>query len=438
MCGICGIYNTNSSKVDINALKKMNSYMVNRGPDDEGYYSEDQFGFAMRRLSIIELKTGKQPIFSNDKRYVVTFNGEIYNYLELRKDLIKRGYIFYTNSDTEVIANMFQYNGVRSFRELNGMFAIAIWDREKRRLFLVRDRIGIKPLFYYYNDRSIAYSSHLLSLARHSNSTKLISQESLLEYLAFSYVPIPRTIFKNIWKIEPGTYIQVNRKGIISKEVYWDPKDIYQRDEQPEKILAEELDHLIENSISIQKRSDVPIGTFLSGGFDSSTVVAKLSNQLDHKLKTFTITFEHGINEAEQAKKIARLYDTNHTHVLSGREDIITALPRIIEHMDEPLSDNSIFPTYILSEIAVQNGVKVIFNGTGGDELFYGYPRYNNRYILNKSIHSYPKIVRQIVSVVLSGINKNVSEIFNNPAFDYYRSISGIDMRALNKLFREK
>jgi len=343
--------------------------MTHRGPDDEGYFFGNGAGLGMRRLAIIDIEGGHQPITSEDGRYVVILNGEIYNYVELREKLILRGHRFTTESDTEVLVHLFEDAGPDCVKELNGMFAFAIWDNLQKEVFVFRDRIGIKPLYYSLDTKSFVFASDLSAIkgAGYSNG---INFESFLSYIGASYVSHPDTIYQNVQKLEPGHFLKVSGSGRVSKVKYWEVSEFETLDLARIEDYQEEVLALLRDSIRLQKRSDVPIGTFLSGGLDSSCVVALLSEQLDRPVRTFSAGFEGGVDELPYARMISERFGTDHTEIRISGEEIPAILPEIIERMDEPIYDNALVPTLLLSKLALKNGVKVILNGTGGDELF--------------------------------------------------------------------
>jgi asparagine synthase (glutamine-hydrolysing) len=438
MCGICGIYNFNKRPVDLIDIKKMNNSMISRGPDDFGELIDSNFGFGMRRLSIIDIENGKQPIFSNNKRFKIVFNGEIYNYRELRFELEKKGYFFKTKSDTEVIANLFQDKGINSFIKLNGMFAISVWDSFSRTLYLARDRVGIKPLYYYLNNnKNFYFCSSLDGILKVLKKEMTIDDNSFYNYLAFSYVPHPLSIYKNVKKLEPGKVLIVEKSGTIKKYKFWNTESIKKYNDNGEQ-KSERLIELLKESIKIQMRSDVPIGTFLSGGFDSSSIVALMSAQLNRPIKTFTINFENGIDESKVANLVAKKFNTDHTTLNIERYHMKTVLNDVFQNLDEPMSDNSIFPTYLLSKLVKDQGLKVILNGTGGDELFGGYLRYLNKNIMGYPLQDLPNSFLKMTGTILSLFNSNIGESVKSPSYQFYKSISGLNIESLSYLLKDK
>lgn len=437
MCGICGIINFDKRPVARKSLKLMNDTMINRGPDDEGYFLKGHFGFAMRRLSIIDLESGKQPMKSSNGRFHIVFNGELYNYIELRQELIKKNYHFSTNSDTEVVINYFQEKGIEGLNDLNGMFAIAIWDNVNEQLILIRDRVGIKPIYYASINGSFTFCSTLDGINTINNKNINISYSSLLQFLSFSYIPYPNSIFENVYKVKPGHYLIVDGSGKIEEKEYWS-KNLLKYNYSNTRNYKENIYHLLQDSVRIQKRSDVPIGTFLSGGLDSSAVVAFLSQNVDGPINTFSIGFEDGLNELPLAKKVSGKFNTNHHEVYVKPNEMLNILPEIVENLDEPLSDNSLFPTYYLSKIAVENGIKVILNGTGGDELFGGYHRHLPPDLKRKILYKIPINIRNLIGRIVDNQTSDKIETILNPGFDFYRGISGISLEFLGSILYEK
>ena len=379
MCGINGIFNLNGSPVDKDILLGMNSKMTHRGPDDEGCYVDKNIGLSVRRLSIIDIQGGHQPISNEDGRYWIVFNGEIYNYVELRLKLENKGHIFKTRTDTEVVIHLYEDMREGCLDELNGMFTFAIWDSYERGLFVASDRLGIKPLYYSKNHDSLCFSSELKSLLM-LNSDNSIDYSSYLMYLALLYVPYPKSMIKNIFKLEPATYLNINDKGDLVKKSYWGINKLKTLEEINENECKETFLSILSDAMEIQTRSDVPVGTFLSGGLDSSCVVAMLSRmQNKNVIKTFAVGYEgHFIDERPYALQVSQRYGTEHEELCLTKKDIVNNLERIVWYMDEPIGDTAAIPTFLLSEMARQSGVKVILNGTGGDEVFGGYSRYIN------------------------------------------------------------
>ncbi len=375
MCGICGIYNFTGAPVEQQLIEAMNESMVLRGPDDSGTYIKDFFGMAMRRLSIIDLVGGHQPISNEDGTIWVIQNGEIYNYIELRQDLEQRGHLFVTDSDTEVLVHLYEEYGLEAVNRLNGMFAFALWDLKKKRLWLVRDRLGIKPLVYFEHAGGLVFASNLLALAKHPAFTKEIDRDSLLLYFSLAYVPTPRTIWKQAKKIPPGHWMIVEN-GQCQLKKYWHPESVLSSVGNSIEFV-EEATSILNQSTELHSRSDVPVGTFLSGGIDSSLVTALFCKHSEQEINTFTMNFVgKSDNGSSFAQIVADQYRTkHHLHSLSLSTALET-LAELVPLMDEPMADSAIVPSYLLSRAAQANGIKVVLCGAGGDELFGGYQRH--------------------------------------------------------------
>jgi asparagine synthase (glutamine-hydrolysing) len=380
MCGITGILNYNQAPINKEHLLYMNQAMVLRGPDDSGYYIDHNFGMAMRRLSIIDLDGGQQPIANETSTIHVVLNGEIYNYLELRTDLEKRGYHFSTQSDTEVLVHLYEEYGTNAVQYLNGMFAFAIWDAPRKRLWVVRDRLGIKPLVYFESSHGFVFASDLNALARHPAFIKDVDMDSLLMFLTLAYIPTPRTIWKNAKKLPPGHWILIEKNNLIVKK-YWQLNPLSQSKYNQEDYI-EKIDELFHQSIELRGRSDVPVGTFLSGGLDSSSITALFCQRSNKNIHTFCMDFEgKDFNEGYFAQRVANRYNTIHHPLSLNLSQALAELDELLPLMDEPMADSAIIPSYILSKNARQNNIPVMLSGAGGDELFGGYGRhYPNKY----------------------------------------------------------
>ena len=376
MCGIYGVLELRPShRPAEELLAKMGQVMVHRGPDDYGHYCDGPLALGMRRLSIIDVEGGHQPIANEDQTVWVVCNGEIYNYRELRAELEKKGHTFGTNSDTEVIVHLYEEIGVNVFTRLRGMFAVAIWDLQQHRLILGRDRLGKKPLYLSRNPNSLLFASTIKALLQDATISKELNFSALNEYLALGYVPAPLTLFKEIEKILPGHYV-ICERGQISQHRYWDV-DPEKLEDRPEEEWVERVREKLLESIRIRLVSDVPLGAFLSGGIDSSAIVAAMAGMTDQPVKTYSIGFEgedRFYNELPYAGIVARFFGTDH-HEIVVRPDAAKLLPKLIECMDEPMADSAFITTFLVSQLAAQS-VKVILSGVGGDELFGGYRRY--------------------------------------------------------------
>jgi asparagine synthase (glutamine-hydrolysing) len=380
MCGICGVVSLNGGDVEPTMLESMNETLVHRGPDSAGTFRDGGVGLAARRLAIIDLAGGDQPITNEDGSIVVVQNGEIYNYRELRAELERRGgHRFSTQSDTEVLVHLYEEHGARFVNRLRGMFAIALWDGNERRLVLARDRFGIKPLYYRLRRESLSFASELKALLRQPDFSSEIDLDALDAYLAFSFVPAPLTIFREARKLPPGNLLiwEENGGAGVRIERYAEarpvPFDEVRRED--EESLADELRTRLRDSVRMHLIADVPVGVLLSGGVDSSMIAALAAEESSERVSTFTIGFEErGFDEREPARLIAERYGTDH-HELVLRPDAAQLLPELVETFDEPFADHSAIPTYLVSKLA-RGHVKVALSGEGGDELFGGYNYY--------------------------------------------------------------
>lgn len=375
MCGIYGVVDLKQLESGQELLARMGRVLVHRGPDDEGYYVGNGVAFGMRRLSIIDLEGGHQPISNEDQTIWTVCNGEIYNFKELRENLEKKGHIFRCHSDTEVIVHLYEQEGVAFLKHLRGMFALTLWDAKHSRLILARDRLGKKPLYIYREPHRILFASEIKSILQAQDVPRRLNLKVLHEYLALGYVPAPWTLLEGIQKLLPGHYLMVEGDKIEDRE-YWDTRfsGIQARSEGEWIELVREK--LIE-SIRIRLISDVPLGAFLSGGIDSSTIVAIMARLVDQPVKTYSIGFEgkdRYYNELPYARIVSKAFGTDH-HEIIVQPRVSELLPRLIWHMDEPVADSAFITTYLVSELASKS-VKVILSGVGGDELFGGYRRY--------------------------------------------------------------
>jgi len=375
MCGICGIYNYGSGlPVTREALKAMNDLIVHRGPDDEGYYAHENVGLAMRRLSIIDLSTGHQPISNEDGTLWIVFNGEIYNFQELREGLLARGHKFKTRSDTEVILHLYEEKGADFPKELRGMFAVAIWDKKKQRLVLARDRMGKKPLYYAVTPSFIAFASELRCLLAVPGMPRDIDLKAVDSYLTLQYIPSPMSVFKSARKLEPA-HTLVFEKGNIKTVRYWNLPLGEKKLALPVEELKERLRAELAEAVKIRLISEVPLGAFLSGGIDSSVVVALMAKASAEPVKTFSIGFKEAeFSELGYAKQVARMYGTNHTEFVV-EANMASVLEKLAWHYSEPYADSSALPSYFVSR-ETRKAVTVALNGDGGDENFGGYIRY--------------------------------------------------------------
>ena len=378
MCGICGLADARGNAPDPRVLEAMSATLVHRGPDDSGQSVTGCVGLAARRLSIIDLAGGHQPIANEDGRVTVVQNGEIYNHEELRRELAAAGHRFATRCDTEVMVHLFEELGDGFAERLRGMFAAAIWDARANRLVLARDRFGIKPLFYWEQPGGgLAFASELKALMAHPEFEARLDMRALESLLAFNSIPGPLTIFEGVRKLQPGHLLSWSPGGAVELRGYARaapaPADAL-RDDSP-RALADELRERLRDSVRAHLVSDVPVGVLLSGGVDSATLAALAAQESGERLRTFTIGFrERSFDELERARLVAERYDTDH-HELVVDPDVEDVLTRLAEVFDEPLADSSALPTYLVSELASRH-VKVALSGEGGDELFGGYHTY--------------------------------------------------------------
>ena len=377
MCGICGLVSLDgASGPDPAALAAMNEALAHRGPDSDGSVIDGPCGLAMRRLSIIDLAGGDQPIASEDGRICVIQNGEIYNYRELMDGLRARGHSFSTQSDTEVLVHLYEERGAAFVEDLRGMFTVALWDAGEGRVVLARDRFGIKPLYYRVADGTLSFASELKALLRQPGFSREIDPAALEAFLAFNSIPAPLTIFKQAWKLPPGHLLIAERGEVsISRYARPSPAPADQLRTEDEEALAEELRGRLRDSVRAHLVSDVPVGVLLSGGIDSCALTALAAAESGYQVSTFSIGFEEGsFDELDRARLVAERYGTDH-HELVLRPDAVDLLPRLVEAFDEPFGDSSALPTYLVSELAADT-VKVVLSGEGGDELFGGYYTY--------------------------------------------------------------
>lgn len=393
MCGIVGIY-TKRGIADAETIRAMTSVLVHRGPMDDGYLFGANVGLGMRRLSIIDIEGGHQPVYNEDRSIGVILNGEIYNYRELRIELIARGHRFYTMSDTEVIVHLYEEMGEAFLSLLNGMFAIALWDERAQRLLLARDRLGVKPLYYYEDAERLAFASELKALLQCRFVPRDIDLEAISDYLTLMYIRAPRSPFKAIRKLLPGHYLVIDASGARLVR-YWDLREHCEPTSLNEPALIEHIRWLLEDSVRLRMRSDVPVGAFLSGGIDSSTVVAYASANSPQPLDTFAVGFEGAdFDELGYARIVAKAFRTRHHETVVTVEDTIRHLPKLVWHLDEPNADSAIIPTYLVSKFAATK-LRVVLTGLGGDELFGGYPRYFDGYPIEHAYRRIPGALRQ-------------------------------------------
>ena len=375
MCGIAGILRLDDqANIDRPVLERMSSLLRHRGPDGEGFFSEGAIGFAHRRLSIIDLATGDQPMTSPDGSRVIIFNGEIYNYREIRAELQAKGCQFRTQSDTEVILQAYDIFGSQCVNHLNGMFAFAIWDKREQRLFIARDHLGIKPIYYWSNGTWFVFASEIKAFLAFPGFQVKLNRAALDEYLTFVYVLCEHTFFDGVKQVLPGHTVTVQNKRITTNK-YWDVT-FEQRAITASQAISE-LENLLDDAVRMQLVSDVPLGAFLSGGLDTSTIVAMAMRHASPGFKTFSVGFTESarFDELPFANIVASQFGTDHHQIVPSAKDFLDFFPKAIWHLDEPAVGPPAIPTFFVSRLARSKGVKVLLSGEGGDELFAGYPR---------------------------------------------------------------
>jgi len=405
MCGICGkIYRDTEKPIDQRIVQAMCRVIEHRGPDDDGFYFHKNVGMAMRRLSIIDLSTGKQPIYNEDRSIAIVFNGEIYNFLEIREQLIAKGHRFKTKGDTETIIHLYEEKGEDCVHDLRGMFGFAIYDSNKQKLMVARDRFGIKPIYYSLDDEKLLFGSELKSLLQDKTLKRDFDFFALNSYFSFMNTVAPDTIFKNVRKLLPGHYFTFER-GKLEIKKYWHFQIRPEAKVKSEIEYQQQLLELLKESVKIRLISEVPLGAFLSGGIDSSAVVALMSQVMDQPVKTFSIGFDFKeFDESGYAKQVAKLFETDH-HEYIIKPDATDIVDDLVWYLDEPFSDPSAIPTYFVSKIAREN-VTVVLTGDGGDEMFGGYPHYHAEMMLNS--------IGKIHPLLRNGIIKNLLKIIPN------------------------
>ena len=408
MCGIAGATRSMLGDNPGRVLNQMNEVMVHRGPDAGDVFYDNNIGLCHRRLSIIDLSDdGKQPMKNDDGRYVIVFNGEIYNFLELREELKEAGIKFRTSTDTEVLLYTYIEYGIDCLQKIRGMYAFTIWDKKKKELFLVRDRIGKKPLYYFYDGKNIAFASEIKSILQIPGINKKIDTTAVIDYLKYLYIPHPKSIYENIYKLEPGHFL-IYKDGEINIEQYWDI-DFSKPLSNNADDIAGQLLSIISDSVKTRLISDVPLGAFLSGGIDSSAVVALMAKIKSEPVKTCTIGFnESKYDESGYAKDFARQNHTEH-HEYNVKDEVASCIRKLVWHFDEPFADSSMVPTYHVSRLA-RESVTVALSGDGGDESFGGYEKYVTDQIENRVRNNVPKIMLNIMRMLSAGSEAGIGK----------------------------
>lgn len=412
MCGIVGIFKFGAVQPEIteSLIEDMRDRMTHRGPDDAGLYisPDGRLGLGHRRLSIIDLSAaGQQPMPNEDNTIWISFNGEIYNHRRLRKELIDKGHIYFSETDTETLVHLYEERGLDFVQSLEGMFSIAIWDSNQERLVLVRDRLGVKPLYYIQLPGQILFASEIKALLVHPAVVRDINEEALYHYLTFLTTPAPQTLFRGIEKLPAGHMLVCDKYGTTKVTRYWDAIIPTPTEEYSEEFCIERIRLLLTQAVEKRMMSDVPFGVFLSGGIDSSANVALMARMTD-RVRTFTVGFKDvdGFNELEYARQISQMFSTDHHEVMIGPEDVVEFLPDLIFHQDEPIADPVCVPLYYVSRLARQTNTTVVHVGEGSDEIFSGYSNYID--YLNIYERVWHKL-EQLPSLLRRGMGKMLS-----------------------------
>lgn len=410
MCGINGLVYKNAENADVQGIiGKMNQKIIHRGPDEDGFFVEHledkTIAFAMRRLSIVDLSTGKQPIFTEDRSKVIVFNGQIYNSEELKKTLVQKGFAFHTSSPAEVVLKLYEYFGLEAFKMLDGVFAFSIYDKILGKIFIARDFFGDKPLHYQYSEKSLIWASELKSIISVLDKKPEIDNKGLNLYFQLTYIPAPFTIYKGISKLESNSFIEydVNTNALKIHEIHSEKieKQQVSFDEAKKNVRK-----LVEESVSSRSVSDVSLGAFLSGGVDSSIISLCLSKQSDSKIDTFSIGFDKkSFDETEKSRLVANLIGSNHHEFVISEKDLTSHLDEILLNFDEPFADSSALPSYIVAS-KTADYVKVALTGDGGDEVFGGYNKYLIGGINQKYTSLVPRFLHQSVLKVANALTK--------------------------------
>jgi asparagine synthase (glutamine-hydrolysing) len=418
MCGICGFVEPEGVRPERALLERMNQRLFHRGPDGGGEWIQSRAAIAMRRLAIIDLSSGQQPMFNETGDIGIVFNGEIYNYHELRADLERHGHRFATQSDTESIVHLYEQYGVDGIARLNGMFAIAIWDSREQRLILARDRAGKKPLYYASLPDGVAFASELQSLLSYPGLSREIDVTAMDNYFTFGYVPAPLSIYRSIRQLPPG-HLLTWQNARLETQRYWRLRPA-KRTASSRAEAVDELYQLLEDAVRIRLYSDVPFGALLSGGVDSSLVVGLMSRQMGRKLKTFTVGFsESQFDESSHAAEVAKLFDTEHHNLRLGAPAVMEVLEKLVGHFGEPFADSSAIPTFLVSQLAREH-VTMALSGDGGDEVFGGYKSYRYHHLIDRyrnvpaSLRASVKLASKVFAGAAPGrLGRRVSRFVN-------------------------
>lgn len=420
MCGICGVweYGAAVGRVDVSLIRRMRDEMTHRGPDTSGelLFDQERGGFGFRRLSIIDLSdAGHQPMRACTGRQWLVFNGEIYNHLQLREQLENRGHVYHSQTDSETILHLYEEEGLELLNHLEGDYAIAIWDADREQLFLARDRIGVKPLYFYHQNGRFIFASEIKAILQHPAVTPEIDEESLYHYLTFLTTPPPNTLFSHIHKLPAGHFLTLDRAGELQVTQYWDalpPISTVGPEPSAESRQAEILS-LLRASIKKRMMSDVPFGVFLSGGVDSSANVALMSELMSQPVKTYTVGFKDNeyLNELDSARAISKRFATDHSEVMIGSKEMEEFLPQLVFHQDEPIADPVCIPLYYVSKLAKETGTTVVQVGEGADEIFAGYEWFGTYVRINERFWKYaqnlPRGARRSIAALATPFLEN-------------------------------
>jgi asparagine synthase (glutamine-hydrolysing) len=418
MCGICGVWEYGAARgnVEREMIARMRDEMQHRGPDDAGelIFDEARGGLGFRRLSIIDLsEAGHQPMHGCTEDVWLVFNGEIYNHATLRKGLEERGHIYASRTDSETIIHLYEERGLDFVHDLEGDYGIALWDAKLQRLTLVRDRIGVKPLYFYHKDGRFIFASEIKAILQHPAVTPDVDQESLFHYLTFVTTPPPHTLFRDIQKLPAGHMLTIGRQGTVEIRQYWDALPPSQTTIRSEAEHKQEILQLLRESIKKRMMADVPFGVFLSGGVDSSANVALMSELMSRPVDTFTVGFEDAeyLNELESARRVATKFQTNHHEVIISEREMHQFLPDMVFHQDEPIADPVCVPLYYVSKLARDSGTIVVQVGEGSDEIFSGYETYVRYLRIYEKFWRHAERLPEPIRNLASGISRSALEM---------------------------